>query len=317
MRAREQDIRRGQGGQQHLHQPGPPGAGRLDLSRHPGSARSARRRRARRGAGRRARGGAGRRRRAAPPRGSVPQRVRHPRARRADGPPALAGGGRPRRPGPRRRGAGRPRPRRRPARVRHRGHHVGRDRDLRRRSCSAGARPIVRHPRRRGAAFDERHRPSASSRPSSSAAAPGRGGGKIPHPPKDALERIPEAARRVTGPALPEMNEPDVVRHYVNLSQLNYAVDTGLLPARLVHDEVQPQAQRVGGPAARLRGPPSDGAGRGRAGHAAAAVGAGAGAGRDLRHARGHAPAGRRRPGRADRDPDDPCLPPRSRRHPA
>ena len=59
---------------------------------------------------------------------------------------------------------------------------------------------------------------------------PGRGGGKIPHPPKDALDRIPAAARRATPPALPEMNEPDVVRHYVNLSQLNYAVDTGFYP---------------------------------------------------------------------------------------
>ena len=26
------------------------------------------------------------------------------------------------------------------------------------------------------------------------------------------------------------MNEPDVVRHYVNLSQLNHAVDTGFYP---------------------------------------------------------------------------------------
>ena len=59
---------------------------------------------------------------------------------------------------------------------------------------------------------------------------PGRGGGKIPHPPANALERIPAAARRATPPALPEMNEPDVVRHYVNLSQLNFAVDTGFYP---------------------------------------------------------------------------------------
>src|SRR6476659_1793818 len=59
---------------------------------------------------------------------------------------------------------------------------------------------------------------------------PGRGGGKIPHPPKGALDRIPVEARRATGPALPEMNEPDVVRHYVNLSQLNFAVDTGFYP---------------------------------------------------------------------------------------
>jgi glycine dehydrogenase subunit 2 len=59
---------------------------------------------------------------------------------------------------------------------------------------------------------------------------PGRGGGKIPHPPKDALARIPAAALREVPAALPELNEPDVVRHYVNLSQLNYAVDTGFYP---------------------------------------------------------------------------------------
>ena len=59
---------------------------------------------------------------------------------------------------------------------------------------------------------------------------PGRGGGKIPHPPKDALDRLPEDARRATPPALPELNEPEVVRHYVNLSQLNFAVDTGFYP---------------------------------------------------------------------------------------
>jgi glycine dehydrogenase subunit 2 len=59
---------------------------------------------------------------------------------------------------------------------------------------------------------------------------PGRGDGKVPHPPKDALDRIPAAARRADGPALPELNEPEVVRHYVNLSQLNFAIDTGFYP---------------------------------------------------------------------------------------
>jgi glycine dehydrogenase subunit 2 len=59
---------------------------------------------------------------------------------------------------------------------------------------------------------------------------PGRGGGKIPHPPKDALDRLPAAARRTEPAALPELNEPEVVRHYVNLSQLNYAIDTGFYP---------------------------------------------------------------------------------------
>ena len=59
---------------------------------------------------------------------------------------------------------------------------------------------------------------------------PGRGDGKIPHPPKDALDRLPAEALRETPPALPELNEPEVVRHYVNLSQLNFAVDTGFYP---------------------------------------------------------------------------------------
>ena len=36
-------------------------------------------------------------------------------------------------------------------------------------------------------------------------------------------------------------------------SQRNYGVDTGLLPARLVHHEVQPEGQRGGGAPAGLR----------------------------------------------------------------
>jgi len=59
---------------------------------------------------------------------------------------------------------------------------------------------------------------------------PGRGGGKIPHPPANALDRVPAAARRSTPPALPELSEPEVVRHFVNLSHLNYSVDTGFYP---------------------------------------------------------------------------------------
>jgi glycine dehydrogenase subunit 2 len=59
---------------------------------------------------------------------------------------------------------------------------------------------------------------------------PGRGDGKIPHPPAGALDRIPLSARRATPPALPEIAEPEVVRHYVNLSTLNYSVDTGFYP---------------------------------------------------------------------------------------
>jgi glycine dehydrogenase subunit 2 len=59
---------------------------------------------------------------------------------------------------------------------------------------------------------------------------PGRGSAKVPHPPKDAMERIPAAQRRAKPLALPELNEPEVIRHFVNLSQLNYSVDTGFYP---------------------------------------------------------------------------------------
>jgi len=59
---------------------------------------------------------------------------------------------------------------------------------------------------------------------------PGRGGGRIPHPPREALARIPAAQLRTDGPHLPEISEPELTRHYINLSQLNYAVDTGFYP---------------------------------------------------------------------------------------
>jgi glycine dehydrogenase subunit 2 len=59
---------------------------------------------------------------------------------------------------------------------------------------------------------------------------PGRGGGKVPHPPKDALARIPAGLLRAEGARLPEVSEPELARHYVNLSRLNYSVDTGFYP---------------------------------------------------------------------------------------
>ena len=59
---------------------------------------------------------------------------------------------------------------------------------------------------------------------------PGRGGGKVPHPPKDALSRIPADLLRAEGPHLPEVSEPELTRHYVNLSKLNYSVDSGFYP---------------------------------------------------------------------------------------
>jgi glycine dehydrogenase subunit 2 len=60
---------------------------------------------------------------------------------------------------------------------------------------------------------------------------PGRGAGtRLPAAPPAALERIPVNARRAGSPAIPELNEATLVRHYVNLSQLNWSVDTGFYP---------------------------------------------------------------------------------------
>jgi glycine dehydrogenase subunit 2 len=60
---------------------------------------------------------------------------------------------------------------------------------------------------------------------------PGRGAGtRLPAAPAGALDRIPTAARRAAPPALPELNEATLVRHYVNLSHLNWSVDTGFYP---------------------------------------------------------------------------------------
>ncbi len=59
---------------------------------------------------------------------------------------------------------------------------------------------------------------------------PGRSTTTVPHPPADALDRLPPDQRRAEPLALPELNEPEVIRHFVNLSQLNYSVDTGFYP---------------------------------------------------------------------------------------
>ena len=49
-------------------------------------------------------------------------------------------------------------------------------------------------------------------------------------PVEPALGAIPEKLRRASPPALPEVSELDVVRHYSRLSQMNYGVDTHFYP---------------------------------------------------------------------------------------
>src|SRR5256886_8514670 len=47
---------------------------------------------------------------------------------------------------------------------------------------------------------------------------------------EDADAEIPAAFRRRVALSLPELTEPQVVRHFTHLAQLNYAVDTGMYP---------------------------------------------------------------------------------------
>ena len=49
----------------------------------------------------------------------------------------------------------------------------------------------------------------------------------VPALPADAL---PERFRRAQGPRLPEVSEPEIVRHYVGLSKRNFDLDSGFYP---------------------------------------------------------------------------------------
>jgi glycine dehydrogenase subunit 2 len=61
---------------------------------------------------------------------------------------------------------------------------------------------------------------------------PGRHGASLPAldvPEVDPADRLGSAARRDPA-ALPEVSEPEVVRHFVRLSQMNFAIDRGMYP---------------------------------------------------------------------------------------
>ncbi len=58
---------------------------------------------------------------------------------------------------------------------------------------------------------------------------PGRIGYTMPEPIEDVEVRIPEGLVRKEL-NLPELSEPEVVRHYTHLSEMNYGVDSGIYP---------------------------------------------------------------------------------------
>jgi len=84
--------------------------------------------------------------------------------------------------------------------------------------------------------------------------APGRVGAAVPASdvPDVPLEDIlPAAVLRRAGPPLPEVSEPDLVRHYTQLSQRNYGVDVGFYPLGSCTMKYNP---KINEDAARLEG---------------------------------------------------------------
>src|SRR5690606_36863355 len=62
---------------------------------------------------------------------------------------------------------------------------------------------------------------------------PGRVAYSLPEPDVPAIEPeevLPEELLRDEPPELPEVSEPDLVRHYIELSRRNYGVDNGFYP---------------------------------------------------------------------------------------
>jgi glycine dehydrogenase subunit 2 len=61
--------------------------------------------------------------------------------------------------------------------------------------------------------------------------APGRRAFQCPEVDVPAVDGLlPDALRRVSPPALPEISEPEIVRHYVNVSKKNFDLDSGFYP---------------------------------------------------------------------------------------
>ncbi|HOA15137.1 MAG TPA: aminomethyl-transferring glycine dehydrogenase subunit GcvPB [Bacillota bacterium] len=83
---------------------------------------------------------------------------------------------------------------------------------------------------------------------------PGRTGFSLPEtdvPVQPVESMVPDSMIRKEAPALPELSEVDVVRHFVNLSLLNHGVDTGFYPLGSCTMKYNP---KVNEDAARLAG---------------------------------------------------------------
>src|SRR6266536_2687437 len=59
---------------------------------------------------------------------------------------------------------------------------------------------------------------------------PGRRGGELPRFPQLPGADVPDELRRAEPPRLPELAEPELLRHFTELSTRNFGIDTGFYP---------------------------------------------------------------------------------------
>ena len=59
---------------------------------------------------------------------------------------------------------------------------------------------------------------------------PGRRASRVPRPEGLPAAEVPEELRRATPPRLPELSEPEVLRHFTELTTRNFGIDTGFYP---------------------------------------------------------------------------------------
>ena len=142
---------------------------------------------------------------------------------------------------------------------------------------------------------------------------PGRRAGRVPDPGVAPAE-VPAELRRARPPRLPEIAEPDLVRHFTELSTRTFGIDTGFYPLGSCTMKYNPRVNERAAALGRVPRPAPPSGRRRRAGRARADVAARADAGRGGRARRRDAPAGRRVAGRAHRPHPDACVLRRPRR---
>src|SRR5712692_8352127 len=124
---------------------------------------------------------------------------------------------------------------------------------------------------------------------------PERRGLEVPRPDLPVPE-LPDELARKEPPRLPELAEPEVLRHFTELSTRNFGVDTGFYPLGSCTMKYNPRVnERVAG----LPGPASPDRGRRGARCARARVGAAADLARGDGTRRSQPPAGGGQPGGA------------------